>query len=437
VSEPGEPTAAARPPSAAPPRTTSASPNRRLPGLAFAAGGLLFVLLLTLWPAPQEAKRSQLTPIWCLVCGSVGAQDVLQNLLMLLPFGFGLGLLGWRLGRATIAGFGLALAVELLQYAVIPGRDASLSDVVTNTLGTALGALLASRIDWLLRPPPRDAARLAMGTLGAWAALWVAAGWLLGASPGPAPWSAVLRPELIDAPPFTGRFVSAGVSGTAVHEGYQELPSSVVDAYGRDSVAFEAVVLTGPPAAERRGLLEVRDADSIVQFTVAERHGALRFAMRTHSSELLLRPITFRMPRVSAEPEGTALTLAVRRAGGVIIVPPRAPGDREVRAFIGPHWLATLMLPVEAWSGPSWEVFAYLWVTALLVGVGWWVAHAAPASRLTLAFAAFAVVIGGLRTVPPIFRLTHTSAVGWLMACGGLALGLLLGRVLAPRHTAA
>lgn len=429
--------AAARPPSAAPPRTTSSAPTRRLPGLAFAAGGLLFVLLLTLWPAPQEAKRSQLTPVWCLVCGSIGAQDVLQNLAMLLPFGFGLGLLGWRPARALIAGFALGITVELLQYTVIPGRDASLSDVVTNTLGTALGALVASRIDWLLHPPPRDAVRLALGTLGAWAALWVAAGWLLGASPGPAPWRAVLRPELIDAPRYEGEIVSAQLSGVALSEGDQEVPARVVEAYARDSVAFAVAVRTGPPSRERRGLLEVRDGDSLVQLVVHERGGALRFAMRTHSSELLLRPITFRMPVAPVDPEGTPLTLAVRREAGAIVVAPRTPGEHEVRAFIGPHWLATLLLPVEARPGLGWEVFAYGWVVVLLTGVGWWVAQTAPAAKLTLAFAAFAVVIGGLRTVPPLFRLSHTSAVGWLMACGALALGLLLGRVLAPPQTAA
>jgi hypothetical protein len=423
--------AAARPPSAAP-RTPSSSPTRRLPGLVFAAGGLLFVLLLTLWPAPQEAKRSQLTPIWCLVCGSVGMQDVLQNVLMLMPFGFGLGLLGWRPARALFAGLALALTVELLQYTVIPGRDASLSDVVTNTLGTALGALVASRIAGLLHPPPRDAVRLALGTLGAWAALWVAAGWLLGASPGPVPWRAELRPELIDAPRYEGEIVSAELSGVALHEGRQELPARVVEAYARDSVAFAASVRTGPPSRERRGLLEVRDADSLVQFTVAERGGALRFAMRTRSSTLLLRPISLRMPRAAAQPEGTPLTLAVRREGGAIVVGPRMPGEREVRANIGPHWLATLLLPAEVWTGPSWEVFAYLWVVGLLVLVGWWVAHSPPGMKLTLDFVVFAVVIGGLRTVPPLFRLSHTSAVGWLMACGALGLGLLLGRVLVP-----
>jgi hypothetical protein len=114
---------------------------------------------------------------------------------------------------------------------------------------------------------------------------------------------------------------------------------------------------------------------------------------------------------------------------GVGLVGPRAPGDGEVRAAIGPHWLATVLLPVEARPGLVWESFAYLWVASLLLPVGWWAAQSAPASTLTLAFTAFAVVIGGLRTVPPAFHLSHTSAVGWAMACGSLLLGFLLARM--------
>jgi hypothetical protein len=432
MSDPGEPTATEEPPSAARLHSHTPKPHRRVPGLALAGLGLLFVLLLTLWPAPHEAKRSQLTPVWCLVCGAIGMQDVLQNLLMLVPFGLGLGLLGWRPPRATLAGLALGLTVEVLQYTVIPGRDASLSDVVTNTLGTTLGALVAGRIDWLLRPPPRDAGRLALAALGTWAVLWVTAGWLLGAEPGPAPWRATVRPEMLTAAPFAGDIVSVELTGTALRDGDQELAPRVIEAYGRDTVAFRASVITGPPASERRGLLEVRDGDSTIQLSVMERGGALHFAMRTHSSSLLLRPLTLRTLDRHADPAGTPLTLAVRRDAGTLVIAPRSPGVSEVRAFVGPHWLATLLLPVEAWPGPGWEAFAYLWVAALLLPVGWWVAQSAPASKLTLAFAAFAVVIGGLRIVPPLFGLSHTSAVGWVMACGALALGLLLGRGLAP-----
>jgi VanZ family protein len=42
----------------------------------------------------------------------------------------------------TAFGFCLACLVELLQGLLLPGRHASFSDVVANTLGALLGALL-------------------------------------------------------------------------------------------------------------------------------------------------------------------------------------------------------------------------------------------------------------------------------------------------------
>jgi len=432
MSDPDGPAATLAPPPAAGLNPHTPKTRRRAVGIAIALAGAVAVGCLTLWPLPMAAKQSRLTPVWCLVCGDVGMQDVLQNVLMLLPVGLGLGLAGWRPRRAALAGFALSFMVELLQYTVVPGRDASLSDVVTNTLGAAFGALIAARLDWLLYPPPRDAARLAASAVGTWGLLWVAAGWLLSASAGPAPWHMVLQPEMIDAPPFPGRIGAAEFGGTPLRAGRQAVAPLVLTAYAHDSVAFRADVVTGPPSGKRTGLLEVRDGDSTLQMTIAEQDGAVRFAMRTHSSRLLLRPLVFRAPAAAPPSAGTRVVLGVRREAGAITVWPSREGERGSRAAIGPHWLATVLLPVDARPGLGWEIFAYLWVTALLLGAGWWLTLAPYGSRLTLAFASLAVVIGGLRTVPPLFHLSDTSAVGWLMACGALVLGLLLGRAFAP-----
>jgi hypothetical protein len=432
MSEPGAPTATRRPPP--PPRLQSDTPQRRRRaiGIALAIAGASIALLLTLWPEPDQSRRIQLTSLWCLVCGDVGMQDVLQNVALLLPLGAGLGLAGWRWPRAVLFGLALALTVETLQYTVVPGRDASLSDVFTNTLGAGLGAFLAGRMDWLLRPPPRAAGRLAAGAVATWAVLWVAAGWLLGSSPGPVPWHATLQPELLDAPAFAGQVVRAELGGAMLHPGTQALPPTVREAYGRDTLSFRAEVVTAAPVTVRTGLLEVRDGDSTVQLTVKEAFGTVRFAMRTRSSLLRLRPIAFRAPAAPVEPAGTPLVLAVRRDGGAIVVPPRRAGEPELRAEIGPHWLAFLLLPFDARPGVAWELFAYLWVAALLLAAGWWVTQAPATSRLTLGFVAFAVVLGGLRSVAPVFHLSHPSALGWGVACGALAAGLLLGGLLAP-----
>jgi VanZ family protein len=75
--------------------------------------------------------------------------DVVSNILGFMPFGFvlcGLFALSRPRGKAiliaTLVGGLLSFTVEFLQY-YIPRRDSSWTDVITNTTGTFLGALLA------------------------------------------------------------------------------------------------------------------------------------------------------------------------------------------------------------------------------------------------------------------------------------------------------
>jgi hypothetical protein len=77
------------------------------------------------------------------------AIDLLENVVGFVPLGFIFGayfLLGRNRGRAilyaTLAGGLLSFVVELLQ-AYIPQRVSGTTDIITNTLGTFLGAMLA------------------------------------------------------------------------------------------------------------------------------------------------------------------------------------------------------------------------------------------------------------------------------------------------------
>lgn len=78
-----------------------------------------------------------------------GLRDVAINVLLYLPFGAAAFLAlsrgrrrVWAVAGATAAGTLLSATLEMLQvYA--PGRDPSLSDVASNTLGAAAGALAA------------------------------------------------------------------------------------------------------------------------------------------------------------------------------------------------------------------------------------------------------------------------------------------------------
>ena len=134
-----------------------------------AATGLLLIVLATLTPTGDPAGLTKLTPLWCLVCGDTGGADVIANLMLFLPFAIGLRLSGASWRRTVLLCAAISFTVELLQLVVIPGRDASLSDVLTNTSSGAIGAALAPHLPGAFRPSTVHARRLAtLGAVAGW-----------------------------------------------------------------------------------------------------------------------------------------------------------------------------------------------------------------------------------------------------------------------------
>lgn len=132
---------------------------------------LVAVLVVTCWPSPQSTAA----PGWALavleVFRSVGLPisyeflEAASNVVMFVPFGV-LGLLvlsGARpevplrhgLGTVVLAGFVLSLAIELSQL-VIPGRYPTVQDVVMNTTGAVVGAVVVAGILGARRPLTRS-----------------------------------------------------------------------------------------------------------------------------------------------------------------------------------------------------------------------------------------------------------------------------------------
>ena len=64
--------------------------------------------------------------------------------------------------RAIVVGALLSVAIEIAQLWV-PGRHSSVGDLVFNTTGTIVGALLLAALPWLLLPSRATARRLALG----------------------------------------------------------------------------------------------------------------------------------------------------------------------------------------------------------------------------------------------------------------------------------
>jgi glycopeptide antibiotics resistance protein len=115
------------------------------------AASLAFILVVTLTPT-HEQHQVHLRPLQDVLAvfePTLNLQrlfGVIGNVVLFAPLGAVLRARGLALGQAAARGLALSFAIELTQLA-IPGRTTSVDDMLLNTLGVALGYLLAAR--WL------------------------------------------------------------------------------------------------------------------------------------------------------------------------------------------------------------------------------------------------------------------------------------------------
>ncbi|NCB33599.1 MAG: VanZ family protein [Erysipelotrichia bacterium] len=70
-------------------------------------------------------------------------QDIILNIVMMIPFGFLFPIItDRRVGRTVAAAFLLSLCIELFQPLISTYRVADISDVIDNTLGGLIGYLI-------------------------------------------------------------------------------------------------------------------------------------------------------------------------------------------------------------------------------------------------------------------------------------------------------
>jgi len=139
----------------------------RVSGKIIATAGFSFICIATLTPgtASSVGHFASACSRWC--DDSIVA-DFIRNIALFAPFALGLRLAGARGVYVLLVGSCLSAAVELLQLHIIVGRDASLLDWLSNTIGTAAGILIADELSTLLRPFPRMARRFVILTIVAW-----------------------------------------------------------------------------------------------------------------------------------------------------------------------------------------------------------------------------------------------------------------------------
>lgn len=357
-------------------------------------GMVLVIGLLTLWPNPGQAPLSASTPFFCLPCGPSGMSDLIRNILFFIPLGLALGVRGTSLATGLAISLGVTCAVEFLQYAVVPGRDASMADVVANTAGGVIGLVLGRFRSGLLFMSPRVAAYVTVG----WATLGVLAIGLMGWSlPGAFPrstWYGQWAPFGNEPEWFTGDVLEVTL-------GDRRLPHWRVGdserrrrALAEDTVRLSARVVSMLPPPEALSIVALADSSQkIVELGQKDRD--LTFALRTKAALVALHTPSFVRRDILPPLAGDTMTVEGTYWRGHATI---NGAPLELSALDG--W--SLMIPATV--GTAAAVFVTIaWLAALFAPIGWYggqVQSSAWAAAPVLVVLADAVMMARLGGTP-------------------------------------
>jgi len=368
---------------------------------------------------PLEATDGP-PPILCVLCGDGALADGILNAALFLPLGVALSVAGWRPWRTIAVGALLSCGVETAQF-VIPGRDPSLSDVLFNTLGAALGVALAHSAPAVWRPTPRRADVLSIaGGLGA-ASVITLTGVLLTPSFTEDVYYGGWTPRFGHLEWYGGRVLQASVDGLEIPAGVLGSSPQVRQQLLADS-AIHVVARAGPRPQGLAPLFTIHDQHQreILLLGIDEDDIVFRYRTRAVAWGLIgpeirardaVRGIGWRKP----------LAVIVHPAGNGHCVGVNATEHCRLGYTIGTGWALLLTnQPVPLWLRPTLNVG---WLVALFFPTGLW-------ARFGWAFAAAAAVsLAGLLALPAPVGLLPTPRAELLGALAGFLAGWATGRL--------
>jgi VanZ family protein len=404
-------------------------------GLIITITSLIAIATATLMPESSPAVESH----FCLICGSVGTVDAVLNVILFVPLGVGLALSGIRGKYALIWVFALSALIETAQLFLISGRDSSIGDVLTNTLGGALGFAIVHLHSLWLRPPPRIARNLAIGWATLWLIIQVVSNYGFTLSLPHSEYYGQIARELGDFAVFRGTVLSARIDDVPI-------PNTAID----DSRGVERLLLSGAtiavtvvPAQSTRKIapiVRVAGAGRREIFLLAQEGDRFIFGVRTGAADLRARRPFFALSGVfpagvpgDSTPHDT-LTLTARYAASVVRIHAYESSKSSgvvipINASLG--W--TLWLPFQ-WviEGTRVErVISLIWIACLAIPFGYWtIRPVEPWSPKqthlelpTLVLFGVTLLFAGLTLIPYVFGLSVASFKDWVATLGGLFVG--------------
>jgi hypothetical protein len=281
--------------------------NRRTrTGWLLAVTGGAFVLSLTLWPTSGAAGQEM--SFWCILCGSRALADTLLNILLFAPFGAGIGLLRgvwWALAASAA----LSGSIEFAQT-FLPGRFSVFDDILANSTGGLVGALLAtktSRIRRLVLAPPRSRQ---VGSALAPAAVLLATAVLSSPHLTDGIYYGQWTRDLGRLRAYPGTVLEASVGSVPLPDVRIPQQEAMEEAL-RTGERLEITFIAGPPPRELSHLLAIFDDRQQGVLMLMVQRDDLIFQRRTLSVPLLLDQPFIRWRGGLTVPEGDTVRVAV------------------------------------------------------------------------------------------------------------------------------
>lgn len=383
------------------------------------------ILALTLHPGPS-ARVGQWSR--CIACGDLAGRDILLNVLLFLPLGAALRWRGVARWRALVLGALLSAFVETMQATVVPGRDPTLGDIVSNSVGTAIGIALVDLAPLLLGPTRRWAERLAAAGALAWALVAVGGAVLTRPSTRPSPYFGQWQRKWPYTDRFTGTVLSFTINGSPIPDDRISDLMALRGVLLDDTVRVRAAATLGDVPRRIAPIVSVANRDLGTVMLIGQRDDDVLLRLRVRASDLRLRSpelaIRDVVPRDAAARHDTLRVSADIVGDEVRWCAATSRTSACRRALLGPASAWLFVSPFEFAVGRELPLLSALWMAAALLPAAYWSARAR-----RRAFVGLTVLCGVL--LAALLGTIDSAGMLDLGAVGGTAVGLASGWLLA------
>jgi hypothetical protein len=362
---------------------------------------VIAIAILTLQPDPRAVAAAARTPLFCIFCGDRGGVDVVLNVLLFIPLGFGLRLAGWPWRPVGIAAALLSFTVETLQYFIITGRDASLGDVLSNTLGGAVGAALVPCFFALVAPSPRLARHLLTAGCAIWTGMFALSAWLQAPGAQTRHLTSRWAHHTPDIYPFSGELKSVSLDGKPMPaQGPPPDRGEIAKRLKHGEVTLALEATSGTPTEDHHWLYMMK-AGQISQLSVTQKGRSAVLMVPARASRYKLRPPTLSLADGFPSQPGMPVSLTGGRNGDSVWIETSYAGERRaLEITLTPAHGWAMIAPFNFPLGPALRLVTALWIAGWTIPLGYWAARTGgPAWAAGVLAATLAI---GLAAVPAL-----------------------------------